>query len=210
MIAQDPEVLERLSRAALDLVAEGSGPNALTLAALSAGSGLAPGRLSFLAGPMDAIQNIDAWFDTAMASTVLAQGDDVPTRLFDALMLRFEFMEEHRAGVTALAGLRRGHPQALAMLGFAHLRTARRALYAADVIEPAPLNQIAAAGLARIVGLTEQAWLADSAPDYTRTMATLDRNLREADGWMNRLAPVRGLLSGGRLAPQTVPPSAEA
>ena len=120
--------------------------------------------------------------------------DDPPReRLFDVIMLRFEKMEEHRAGLLSLQHWRERNPARLAALAKARVKTARWALASAGLDAQGDLPMgLRAAGLAWILARTERAWRKEQSADFSRTMAELDKQLREADeraGWIAKYAP---------------------
>ena len=120
------------------------------------------------------------------------EADTTRDRLFELLMRRLDVLEEHRAGatailrdlprdpVTALAAL----PQVMPLFG--------RILDEAGVSGSGPLGMLRGKGLAAIWLATLSVWAEDDSPDYARTMAALDRNLRRAEPAARLLDPFAG------------------
>ena len=117
---------------------------------------------------------------------VLAGGEadpeeNVRDRLFDLLMRRFDALNEHRQGFRAiLEDLRRDPPLALCQL--MNLRrgmgwTLEMAGLSADGVRGA--LRLRALGVVYLLVL--RTWLDDDTEDMARTMATLDRRLRQAE-----------------------------
>ena len=106
-------------------------------------------------------------------------------------MLRFEAMEAYRPGLVSLMRWRDANPvRSLSMLD-ARRESAAWALVCAGLdgseAAPLPLKSIAVAwAMAR----AERAWRKETSADFTRTMAALDKELREAEerlGWLDKL-----------------------
>jgi hypothetical protein len=149
---------------------------------IAAFAGLAPG---------DAADVLDDHFDRAVAAglTEVDRGQALRDRLFDLAMKRFEAMEPHRQAILALEKDRDGVAIAAA---FARAgRTARWLLTLAgervDGVDGAARVQALAAALTR----THQVWRDDNDGGFARTMAELDRRLRQIEDWGGRLGLFR-------------------
>lgn len=105
-------------------------------------------------------------------------------RLFDAVMLRFEALEPHRAAMRVLARELPRDPVTVAAIRGDMLRSLAWTLDAAD-LSP---NGLGGAVRVRLLGLicwrTLQVWLEDDGRDLARTMADLDRRLRQSGRWL--------------------------
>ena len=130
--------------------------------------------------------------DTRMLAAGIEAGESVRDRLFEVIMRRFEAMAPERRALAVI--LRESGDDPLALLcGM------RRFLHSmALALEASGLSSSGLIGLARIKGLSAvtlyalRAFLGDDSPDLSRTMAALDRALRQAE-WLVGLikAPCR-------------------
>ncbi len=112
-------------------------------------------------------------------------GDSVRDRLFDVLMQRFDALEPHRGAVQRLLeDLPRDPAAALGVLP-GLLVSMGWMLEAAGLSSGGWQGAFKAKGLAVVWLATLRVWLVDEGPDYPRTMAALDRNLRRVD-WLAR------------------------
>lgn len=165
----------------------------LTLADIAKGAGLELSEFHGVADKSDLAAAIEPMFDKAMSAEPMDLEDPPRERLFDVIMLRFEKMEEHRAGLLSLQQWREQNPARLAKLAKARMSTARWALASAKLDAQGDLPMgLRAAGLAYIIARTERAWRKETSADFSRTMAELDKQLRSADeraGWIAKYAP---------------------
>ena len=125
----------------------------------------------------------------------------VRERLFDALMRRFDVLQQHRGGVRALL---RGLPLDPALALMLAGGTGRSMAWMAQA---AGLGTTGITGGLRVAGLvgvwmqTLRAWDRDDSPDLSGTMAALDRALDRAESL--------GRMLGGNVVPaEDVPPDA--
>jgi hypothetical protein len=115
--------------------------------------------------------------DQAALATASTQSDDVHDRLFDATMARIEAMEAHRAALLSMA---RGESSAAIAT---HLPlTARAILEAAGVTATAPRLAAMTLVWTRVV----RVWRDDEGA-LNRTMAEIDKRLRQMRGRLNRV-----------------------
>ncbi|MDX2233074.1 MAG: hypothetical protein NW200_01130 [Hyphomonadaceae bacterium] len=141
--------------------------------------------------PADAPDVLDDHFDRAAAEGVTGIDHSQPLRdrVFDLAMKRFEAMEPHRG---ALLALERGRDGVAAAAAYARAgRSARWLLTLAgervDGVDGAAKVQALAVTLTR----GHQAWREDADGDFAKTMAALDRSLRQTEEWGERLGFVR-------------------
>lgn len=193
---------QRLIEAALALAAEsGWQRTSVAAAALRGGVDLVaaydtfPDKRALLAGIMARVDR------RVLADGAAAAEDSPRDRLFEILMRRFDALQEDR---DAMAALLRGLPvDPLAVVSSAP------ALFRsmAWILEAAGLSSQGIVGFARIKAVTLiylaalKVWLDDDSPDMARTMATLDRGLREAEG-LARRCPWLTHTEGDALPPQ--------
>ena len=118
-------------------------------------------------------------------------------RLFDVLIGRFEALAAHKAAVRSLWNSLSRDPDALMVLNRSAIRS-QLAMMAAAGIDAEGLSGLARAqGLAMIFFRTMAVWLDDEDPGMARTMAALDRRLRDAE---RALRPLKGLGAAARIA----------
>ncbi len=160
---------------------------ALAEIAGAAGSNLA----DFEEAGLDAetlLARIDRRFDAAMLNGVTGvdRSERARDRLFEALMRRFDAMEPFRAAVLSIRDAQSTDPALLLLAMRARVRTATRALRAAGLDPSGLAGRLRSAGLARVITKAEASWREDG-PDLSRTMATLDQALSDAEGAARRI-----------------------
>jgi hypothetical protein len=141
----------------------------------------------------DVLDAVAARLDRAAAEAVEIDRDaSMRERLFDAAMARFDAMEARRAGVVSILKAEAAKPASATRLLPRALRTARWLMELAGVDTAGPVGLARAGGFALILGRTTQAWLGDDAGGLAKTMASLDRSLRDFEDWRERFsAPFR-------------------
>jgi hypothetical protein len=134
---------------------------------------------------------------------------NVRDRLFDALMGRFDALEENRSAWRSIVLSGTNDPlQEVA-------RRARRARSGAWALEAAGVSASSLAGAGRAIGIAsilrrcEAVWLEDG-PDLAKTMARLDQELRKGEQIVTRLNEVSRFMSGFSRKPNKRPSFAEA
>ena len=126
-------------------------------------------------------------------------GEEAPReRLFDVLFARLEALGPDKAAIANLLDAGRRDP----LLGLALNRIGATSM--AWMLTGAGIDALGARGTVRAQGLafvwarTLRVWLGDDDPGLARTMAELDRRLREAERNYARLERVARLFRGGR------------
>ncbi len=188
MTALDASVRRDLARAALN-VAAASSWRALTISDLARAAGRPVSDL-YGASLSEAVDCVEEAFDRAISDNLeaLDASQTVRDRLFDLIMKRFEAMEPHRSAVLAMeAGVDRD-PILLGAQHQRHVRCARWVLALAGLEADGMTGNARAQGLGVIIGQARAAWRADDAGDFTKTMASLDKNLRRAEDMFGRWA----------------------
>lgn len=184
----DPALRRDLARAALSLAA--SSPwREVTLTKL-ADAANRPVSDYYGASVGEAVDCVEEAFDRSIGDNLdkLDDGQSVRDRLFDLIMRRFEAMEPHRAAVLAMEHGGDRDPTQLAAAHQRHVRCARWVLALAGLEADGMTGQARAQGLGVIIGQARAAWRGDSAGDFAKTMASLDRNLRRAEEMFGRWA----------------------
>jgi hypothetical protein len=180
------ETKEKLARAALSYCAA-HGWADVSLHAIAQHVGVKP-QAFYPFTVADAADAIDSVFDLD------ATGDDAPNpteppreRLFEAAMRRFEAMEPHRAAIIAIenGGQRDPVGQATALARTA--RTARWLIAAAGLEGDGVIGAARAQGFALVLARARAAWRQDTAGDFAKTMAALDKGLRDAEAFEDRI-----------------------
>lgn len=184
----DSSIRRDLARAALSLA--GSGPwREVTLIRL-ADAAARPVADFYGASLWEAVDCVEEAFDRAIADNLdqLDPKQSVRDRLFELIMRRFEAMEPHRDAVLGMEqGLDRD-PTLMASAHQRHVRCARWVLAIAGLEADGMTGQARAQGLGVIIGQARAAWRGDSAGDFAKTMASLDKNLRRAEEMFGRWA----------------------
>lgn len=188
MSIHDPDIRRDLARAALSLAA--STPwRELTLAKLADAANRPVSDL-YGASLWEAVDCVEEAFDRAIGENIdqLDPNQSVRDRLFELIMRRFEAMEPHRQAVLSMeAGVDRD-PTLLASMHQRHVRCARWVLALAGLEADGMTGQARAQGLGVIIGQARAAWRGDDEGGFTKTMASLDKNLRRAEEMFGRWA----------------------
>lgn len=173
-------------KAAIDLAAE-RGWRDLTLADIAAGSGVAlPELYRHFPSKSAILDGFGRLVDESMLADGPADSADTPRdRLFDLLMRRFDVLQAHRDGLSAISrDLRRDPIGALS-----HLPQLERSMR--WTLEAAGLDAGGIFGLARVrvLGLLYltvlRIWLRDDTTDMARTMKALDSRLGQLEQLAN-------------------------
>jgi hypothetical protein len=170
---------------------------ALALAAESGWSGVSLHRLAAEAkrpvqdfyphGVADVGEALDTLFDIAAAGEEPPNLEDPEReRLFEAAMRRFEAMEPHRAAILAIEAADRSDPVAQAAALARASRSARWLFAVAGLDGDGVLGAARVQGFALVLGRAKAAWRLDDAGDFAKTMAALDKGLRDAEAFEDR------------------------
>ena len=117
-------------------------------------------------------------------------GEPARERLFDVLMRRFELLRPHRAALRSIVrGLRREPLTALAWNRVA-TRSATWMLEGAGIEMAGWRGRMRAQALVHAWGRAFRVFLDDDDPGLARTMAELDRRLRESERRMRRFGTI--------------------
>lgn len=188
----DPALRRELARAALSLSASGVWRE-LTLARLAEAANR-PLAEFYGASLWEAVDCVEEAFDRAIAESAgqLDPNQSVRDRLFELIMRRFEAMEPYRPAVLAMEQGVDRDPALMASAHQRHVRCARWVLALAGLEADGMTGQARSQGLGVIIGQARAAWRGDDAGDFTRTMASLDKNLRRAEEMFGRWAGFEG------------------
>ncbi len=107
--------------------------------------------------------------------------ETVRERLFDILMTRFDLLAPYRGGIAAVLQGSIGDPCVL-LMQICNIRSSMKlTLEAAGVSTAGPFGSLRLKGLCGIYLTAFRVWLKDDSPDKSKTMATLDRALNQAE-----------------------------
>jgi AcrR family transcriptional regulator len=125
----------------------------------------------------------------------LAGLEEEPTRerLFDVLMRRLDAMEPYKPALRRIAYALRGEPLSMLALNGVMLNSHRYMLAAAGIDTEGPLGQLKLQGVVIAFARVTQVWLDDDDPALARTMARLDKEIRNGERFMERAEDVRRL-----------------
>lgn len=188
MSLHDPTLRRDLARAALSAAAAGPWREQTIVKLADIAS--RPVSDFYGASLSEAVDCVEEAFDRAIGDNLdeLSSSQTVRDRLFDLIMRRFEAMEPHRAAVLAMEQGMDRDPTLLAAAHQRHVRCARWVLALSGLEADGMTGQARAQGLGVIIGQARAAWRGDSAGDYAKTMASLDKNLRRAEEMFGRWA----------------------
>lgn len=178
---------ERLIEAALGLAAE-TGWQQLSLAAAAKRAGVSL-VLAYEAFPdkRALLDGIIGRIDRTVLDDGPASAEDSPRdRLFEILMRHFDALQADRSGMVAIL---RGLPMdPLAAVAAAPplVRSAAWMLEAAGLSPHGIVGLLRVKAIALVFLAALRVWLNDGSPDMARTMAMVDRGLREAEGLARR------------------------
>jgi AcrR family transcriptional regulator len=144
--------------------------------------------------------------DRAVLSVPLGDLASSPARdrLFDVLMRRLDAMAPYRAALREISGWIRRDPSALMELNRLTVNSMRFMMEAAEIDSDGPSGALKLQGLALAWARVFAVWLEDAPPDFSKTMAALDRELTRGErivAGVDRLeriaAPLRSLAEAG-------------
>ncbi|MGE4247783.1 MAG: TetR family transcriptional regulator [Parvibaculaceae bacterium] len=192
------ELCDRIVEAALRLAADRPWPD-VSLADIAEASGVS---LAELAGHVSGKPQILEAFARRMDSQLLASlasdpvEGDAHDRLFDIMLRRFEMLAPHKVAIANIAKTPADGPAEWLHLLASSLVTQGWMLAAADIRLKGLTGDVAKLGLAKIAVDTLHVWLKDDDAGLARTMAALDRKLRDGEALMKRLETPIALCSG--------------
>jgi AcrR family transcriptional regulator len=191
---------DRIIYATMALLAE-EGWDAVSLEAIAARAGVSLAQLrDAYDGRVAILADLARKTDKAVLKSIdETMADEAPReRLFDVLYSRFEALEEYRPALRRLAGGVLRDPMLALELNGVVTGSMAWMLSAAGIDHTGPGGRLRAQGLAMVWGQVMRVWLDDDEPGHARTMAELDKRLRQAERTIMRLDRLRGLLPGRR------------
>ncbi|GJD72819.1 TetR/AcrR family transcriptional regulator [Methylobacterium goesingense] len=120
---------------------------------------------------------------------------DEPTRerLFDVLMRRLDAMTPYKDALRRISYALRGDPLSMLALNGVALNSHRYMLAAAGINTEGPLGRLKLQGVVIAFARTVEVWLDDDDPALARTMARLDKEIRNGERFMERADDARRL-----------------
>lgn len=172
---------DRIIDATMDLIA-GRGWATLSLADIAAATGLTLAQLYAVFPSKMAV--LDAFMRRVNEQTLsgTASADEtIRDRLFDLVMRRLDALAPHKAAIRALARDVPWDP-AVALCGGPRFLNAMRWMAESAGVETGGIGgMLRVNGLAAVYLATLRAWLSDDSADNTKTLAALDRALKQAE-----------------------------
>jgi hypothetical protein len=146
------------------------------------------------ATPADAVDALEEHFDAEAARGLHAVDWTIRVRdrLFDVAMRRFEAMEKVRGAVRSIEIALERDPAARGQQILRAGRSARWVLTLAGIEADGVAGAARAQGLALILTQARQAWRQDESGDFVKTMAALDKALRQAEETFGRFGGFEG------------------
>lgn len=162
----------------------------VTLSAIAAEAGLSLAEMARDAtGKIDLLRAFSRDIDVALLQSL--DGDPLDgephDRLFDVMLRRIELLTPHKAALKSIADAPADGPSEFLSLLATAMDTQAWLLAAAGLEAPGARGELHRLGLAKIYADTLRVWLEDDDPGLARTMATLDRKLRDGEAWLKRL-----------------------
>jgi AcrR family transcriptional regulator len=188
---------DRIIDATMELIA-GRGWRTLSLADIAAATGL---TLAQLYAVFPSKRAVLAAFERRLNEQTLTGAasaeDSIRDRLFERVMRRLDALAPHKAAVRALVRDLPWDP-AVALCGGPRFMNAMRWMAESAGVETRGIaGMLRVKGLAAVYLATLRAWLTDDSADNTKTMAALDRALKQAEffarslpGFSRAAAPV--------------------
>lgn len=179
--ATGADMHDRIIDATMELIA-GRGWRNVALADIAAATGLSLAQLYAVFPSKLAI--LDA-FERRINEQTLAggaeAGESIRDRLFDLIMRRLDALAPHKAAVRSLLRDLPWDPAVVLCTGPRFLNAMRWMAEAAGIETSGLGGVLRVKGLAAIYLSTLRAWLGDDSPDNAKTLAALDRALKQAD-----------------------------
>lgn len=125
------------------------------------------------------------------------EGEPARERLLDVMIARFEALAPHKEAVRSIAQAVRRDADAALALNASAVRSQFAMMAAAGIDTDGVAGAARAQALALVFARALRVWLDDDDPGMARTMAVLDRRLRDGEKIMSRLG---GVSAAGRLA----------
>lgn len=184
-----PDATDRIITAALTLAA-GRGWRRVGLSDVAAEAGVSMAELRNAFSSKAAIINgFVRRTDERVLAAGPAEGSSARDRLFDVLMRRFDVLQPDKAAVAAVVRATLCDPWAALCYGPGLLASMAWMLEAAGLSSAGPTGALRTKGLSLVYLAALRTWLGDDGVDLAKTMAVLDRGLRQAESVASVLCP---------------------
>ena len=180
---------DRIIESALALAAERPWRD-IALADISARAGMSLGELaSHVSGKVDILKAFMRRTDQRLLASLERDPleGDTHDRLFDVMLRRFELLAPYKQAIASIARAPDGGPSEWLEVLASALASQGWMLAAAGLESPGLRGDIHKLGLARVHAATLRVWVEDDDPGLARTMAALDRSLRDGEAILRRL-----------------------
>ncbi len=189
--------------AALNLAAERDW-RGITLGDIATATGVTQAELrAIIASKADILKAFIARSDQELLSSLDKEPveGDIHDRLFDIVMRRLELLDPHKAAIRNIVADPADGAAEWATLANALIDSQGWTLAAAGIDNTGRREGAKRHGLAMLTARTLRVWANDDDPGLARTMASLDRSLRDGAKWLERLdAPFAMVQSFANLA----------
>ncbi|HTZ76693.1 MAG TPA: helix-turn-helix domain-containing protein [Stellaceae bacterium] len=179
---------DRILDAALDLAGRSGWRNA-SLGAIAGEAGMPIGEVyGEFRSRAAIVRGLMSRTDAEVLATPTDADETPRDRLFDILMRRFDQLKPHRASLRSIARDLLADPPAALCSAPALLRSMAWMLEAAGVGTTGLCGRLRVRALVLLYLSVMRVFLADESEDLARTMAALDRRLRQAAPWLGLAA----------------------
>lgn len=172
---------DRIVDATMDLIA-GRGWRTLSLADIAATTGLTLVQLyAVFPSKLAVLEAFERRINEQTLSGGAAADESIRDRLFDLVMRRLDALAPHKPAIKALIRDLPWDPAVALCTGPRFLNAMRWMAESAGMETGGIGGMLRVNGLAAVYLATLQAWLGDDSPDNTKTLAALDRALKQAE-----------------------------
>ncbi|MAQ71203.1 MAG: TetR family transcriptional regulator [Alphaproteobacteria bacterium] len=136
---------------------------------------------------IDILVQYNKQLDKKVLGNIGGEGEPVKDRLFEILMDRFDLLNEDREALKVILKSFKYDPKQV-LFSWPHLcRSMSWIMEAVGEDTRGIKGAIKVAGLSGVYLKTLKTWVEDDSADMAATMATLDKTLKTADDWVNRI-----------------------
>jgi AcrR family transcriptional regulator len=172
---------DRIVDATMDLIA-GRGWGTLSLADIAAATGLTLAQLyAVFPSKLAVLDAFERRINEQTLSGTASADETIRDRLFDLVMRRLDALAPYKPGIKALVRDLPLDPAAMLCGGPRFLNAMRWMAESAGVETGGIGGMLRVKGLAAVYLATLRAWLNDDSADNTKTLAALDRALKQAE-----------------------------
>ncbi|MCB1444137.1 MAG: hypothetical protein KDJ72_14060 [Methyloceanibacter sp.] len=146
----------------------------------------------------DLLRAFQAEVDAQVLARVKPGGaeDTVRDQVFEAVMTRFEILAPYKEALKRITQYLRCRPGEASMFVCSRLISQYWTLSSAGAKLEGPTGLARVAGLSAVYGKAFSVWLEDDSPSLDKTMATLDRGLKNGERALQNMEKVCGTVCG--------------